>query len=994
LAPDQPVSRAVLARKACEILAQKQEPYRAKALFRDLEAALPLTAEQLEPAPNRPEFRRFERDLNFTSVNEARALWLSKSKGTWFLTDAGREALKLFVTPEGFHSEAERLYRASMLADGPRRSGSGPVDRTSAASAAELIEELFPVEAERQACLAQMAATIRAVADHPPEVWSITLARQLVRLNVGRFAAVSLTPENISLVVDGKVLSKKLQAEVDAAGGDSDIGALSKPDIGWANVPASHFEELATKLAPAHLSAVKKAAEGIRRCPYLSSHSPGVVAYINDELGEEIIGHNVGSSLPARSELTLGEAIADWDRQAAAIRVRDGEALRQSMVAAFPLASWSTLALENYALGAAAESYCYWMEYKTPGLGSIAGGSARKHIIYKKTASPGWYFDPSFRDENDAWMAVRSGFVEEFKLIGSGDYAAVDSIPTLRSGAALRTKTAFVYYPDRFLPIYSTAHLAHFATLLGSPAPGLESVAANRHLRELVYSKPEFKDWSPLEVMYFLYDWADPRQSRRIAKIAPGEQARYWSDCKAGGYICVGWDEVGDLTRFATKQDFKTAFINRFGDPSKSNLGAAAKKAQELWTLMELQQGDLVIANRGISQILAVGTVNDQGYAWREDRPEYKHTVGVDWDESYARSIQPVASWATTTVAPISPALYKQLLGDGPVAFAVDDTLTEIAEAIQRKGQVILYGPPGTGKTYAARRFSVWWLRQKSGAGDATAALEDADLLASIESDLAKSGQLQRVTFHPSYAYEDFVEGFKPVDSGDSGLKLELKGGIFKRMCEDASKHPDRPYLLLIDEINRGNIPKIFGELITLLELDKRAMPTLLSQSGEWFAVPGNVFILGTMNTADRSIRLLDSALRRRFAFMELMPDPSLLANSLVGPLALDGFLTELNTRIARSAGREKQIGHAYLMSGTRVVSTPEEFSARFRQDILPLLQEYAYDNYALLADYLGPALVDIENLELRIEIIGNPEALLGALHESFEDVGQAAILE
>ncbi|HEX8832375.1 MAG TPA: hypothetical protein VF705_14465, partial [Longimicrobium sp.] len=152
----------------------------------------------------------------------------------------------------------------------------------------------------------------------------------------------------------------------------------------------------------------------------------------------------------------------------------------------------------------------------------------------------------------------------------------------------------------------------------------------------------------------------------------------------------------------------------------------------------------------------------------------------------------------------------------------------------------------------------------------------------------------------------------------------------------------------------------------------------------EAFTVPENVRVLGTMNTADRSIKLLDAALRRRFAFMEMMPDDTLLRGAIIEGLALDDFLGGLNRRIVEHEGREKQVGHSYLLVDGRAVDEPAEFARRFRQEILPLLQEYCYDDYSRLAEYLGSDLVDLEAQSLDEEILDDPSRLLAALAATF----------
>lgn len=223
---------------------------------------------------------------------------------------------------------------------------------------------------------------------------------------------------------------------------------------------------------------------------------------------------------------------------------------------------------------------------------------------------------------------------------------------------------------------------------------------------------------------------------------------------------------------------------------------------------------------------------------------------------------------------------------------------------------------------------------------------------------LQESGHLTQVTFHPAYGYEDFIEGYRPAEESGGGLRLVLRDGVFTRVCEAAAANPERPYLLLIDEINRGDIPKILGELITLREKDKRGMHITLP-TGRRFAVPSNVHILGTMNTADRSIRLLDSALRRRFAFHELLPDTELLDGNKVGDVDLGLLLRELNSRVVKRLGRERQIGHSFFLPGGTAVDGEAELAAVIRTEVLPLLQEYAYDDYSMLAEFVGGKIVD-----------------------------------
>lgn len=305
-----------------------------------------------------------------------------------------------------------------------------------------------------------------------------------------------------------------------------------------------------------------------------------------------------------------------------------------------------------------------------------------------------------------------------------------------------------------------------------------------------------------------------------------------------------------------------------------------------------------------------------------------------------------------------------------------DEAYPSIARQLEDVGQIVFYGPPGTGKTFNATQFARWWLHTN-------------------QSEPTKA-QVRSITFHPSYTYEDFIEGLT-ANAGENGVSYDVEPGKFKEICDDARKAyeatppGDKPprYLLLIDEINRGNLAQIFGETITLLEAGKRgSLDVDLAHSGMSFTIPPNLYVIGTMNTADRSIALVDAALRRRFRFIDFPPDYG-VARAHFGftettvRAAAKGRHSDLEELQALSIqaveqlnetiiglpdlGKGKQIGHSYLLVD------PESEQAlvdTWRYEILPLLEEYFYGQLSRirqeLFDQNGDSLIDWEREQIK----------------------------
>jgi GTPase subunit of restriction endonuclease len=288
---------------------------------------------------------------------------------------------------------------------------------------------------------------------------------------------------------------------------------------------------------------------------------------------------------------------------------------------------------------------------------------------------------------------------------------------------------------------------------------------------------------------------------------------------------------------------------------------------------------------------------------------------------------------------------------------------------------VIFYGPPGTGKTYTTAKRAVAICKTESEED-----LIDYSEIMKKYNELKGNNRIEFITFHQSYGYEEFIEGIKPIVSNEDDeaenesensqeIKYEIVDGIFKKFCDEARKAQDKEnneYVFIIDEINRGNISKIFGELITLIEPTKRSgkkecISTKLPYSKEEFTVPDNVYIIGTMNTADRSIALMDTALRRRFKFEEMLTDYHLLEDIFVEDkgtkVNIGAMLKVINERIEYLYDREHTIGHAVFlekMENDKIDIDINKLENIFKKNIIPLLQEYFYEDYDKIRIVLG----------------------------------------
>lgn len=483
----------------------------------------------------------------------------------------------------------------------------------------------------------------------------------------------------------------------------------------------------------------------------------------------------------------------------------------------------------------------------------------------------------------------------------------------------------------------------------------------------------EIKDLRPdlnlafLETDLFLHTISAEEEGRKIVKkmtgstilggdadglnywqIAPGEKARLWEDLRKNSIAAVGYSELDFDLSGKPEAELLDLFKQQYSEFSDMKTKINFKMLRHF---VNLKPGDRFVTNKGRRLLLALGEVKS-GYKFRPERKEYQHTVDVDYynvSESgipilnefqgkFGKTIVPLTKSEFETLEKLFPTVEPQLQPIYTLENFIHDTgiskehIEQWQRILLRKKHIIFQGPPGTGKTYVAQRL--------------------AKLLVSDN-----AGLVETVQFHPAYAYEDFVQGIRP-EVTDGKLSYTLMPGRFKEFCDRSMKEAsDAPYcIMVIDEINRANLARVFGELMYLLEYRDQHIP--LSAGGKPFKIPENVHIIGTMNTADRSIALVDHALRRRFSFIRLKPDYEVLRAHLESKrYSADGLISVLKEINKAIDDPNYEIGISFFMREDDKLK--EHLADIWVSEIEPYLEEFFYDQPGKVNPFRWATLVE-----------------------------------
>ncbi len=420
------------------------------------------------------------------------------------------------------------------------------------------------------------------------------------------------------------------------------------------------------------------------------------------------------------------------------------------------------------------------------------------------------------------------------------------------------------------------------------------------------------------------------------------EEKKHWNYCLKNSCITLDWCNIGDLSAHSSSAEILEQMKRYNPDSNFSGKDVSA------WSFCKsIKCSDIVFAKLVNDCFLGRGRVISE-YRYLDDvDKEYRHTIGIEWNginriecdyykeasflQNISRDKKAISflNYEYGYFDAYSKILKKYTKADFLNDVFIDETKYEsIIRLLERKKNLIIQGAPGVGKTYLAQKLAY-------------------SIIGGID-----ENRVKMIQFHQSYSYEDFIIGYRPAD--DEKKQFEKKKGVFLEFCEKAKQDSDHKYFFIIDEINRGNLSKIFGELLMLLESDKRNQKIQLLYSNDLFYIPSNLYLIGLMNTADRSLALMDNALRRRFAFVEILPAfTSEGFKSLQGKIEnttynnLINCIIEINKSIENdnSLGRGFCIGHSYFIPNDINEVTEQWISDVVNYEIIPLLEEYWFDS-------------------------------------------------
>lgn len=424
-----------------------------------------------------------------------------------------------------------------------------------------------------------------------------------------------------------------------------------------------------------------------------------------------------------------------------------------------------------------------------------------------------------------------------------------------------------------------------------------------------------------------------------------------WMECQQKEIMVLGMDNIGDYSQYDSKESLRQELISTY-----DNSTSRKNQALMAWNFAnKLAINDVVFAKRS-NTLVGKGIVTGD-YIFDDSRQEYKNIRTVKWlqigewehpGKSVAKRLTDITPY-TDYIEKLITIFTPDELDDVDTQPEVDypeyssaDFLSDVymseqdyetlVNVLKMKKNIILQGAPGVGKTFTAKRLAYSIIGSKN------------------------PDRVQMIQFHQSYSYEDFIEGYRPTENG-----FTIKKGSFYKFCKLAEDDDENDYFFIIDEINRGNLSKIFGELFMLIEKDKRGIELQLLYSDENFSVPPNVYIIGMMNTADRSLAMLDYALRRRFSFFTMKPGFNTIGfQTYQDSLKSDAFkkliscIKQLNSKIAAdiSLGEGFCIGHSYFCGLTAKTATVRTLTSIIEYELIPLLKEYWFDEPEKIIDW------------------------------------------